>query len=369
VTDVTDVSRRDAVVTTAEAAPQGKRARDPFFDNAKFVAIMLVVAGHAIGGLRDVPAARAVYVFIYMFHMPVFILLTGYLSRGFTLAGGRVRKLTLQLIVPYVLFEVLFSLYFWATTNKPLEFSLLQPTFVMWFLMAVFLWRLSTPVWKQLRWPFAIALGISLLSYMTEMPKELSLHRMFGLLPFYVLGTLLRPEHFQMLRTPRAKVIGSAVLLAGLLFISTVGRRLPHQWVYWDSGHEALGVGNVMGTLIRTGMFGLSITLTFAFLAVVPARHLWFTVLGATTLYAYLLHDFVVRTFMIYFGWYELERLHTLPGVALVAVAGCVLATVLCTPPVVRATRFLVEPRLPWLFSPAQPTLPAPRNAHQSGNP
>ncbi|MFG2002435.1 acyltransferase family protein [Spirillospora sp. NPDC048911] len=355
------------------AAPPGGRARDPFFDNAKFVAITLVVAGHAIGGLRDVPAARAVYVFIYMFHMPVFILLTGYLSRGFTLAGSRVRKLTLQLVVPYVFFEILFSLYFWLTTSKPLEFSLLRPTYVMWFLMAVFLWRLTTPVWKQLRWPFAIALGISLLSYMTEMPKELSLHRMFGLLPFYVLGTLLRPEHFQALRTPRAKVLGTATLLLGLLFISTVGRKLPHQWVFWDSGHEALDVSNVMGTLVRTGMFGLSMALTFAFLAVVPARRLWFTALGATTLYAYLLHDFAVRTLMIYFGWYELEWLHTPPGVALVAIAGSVLATVLCTPPVVRATRFLVEPRLNWLFAPAQPSSPAPRSAprtaHQGSKP
>ncbi|HEY6737520.1 MAG TPA: hypothetical protein VI076_01610, partial [Actinopolymorphaceae bacterium] len=47
------------------------RSRDPFFDNAKFLAIVLVVVGHAIEPLRDIAAVHAVYLFLYMFHMPV----------------------------------------------------------------------------------------------------------------------------------------------------------------------------------------------------------------------------------------------------------------------------------------------------------
>ena len=38
------------------AARREQAAADPFFDNAKFLAILLVVAGHSIVDLRDVRA-------------------------------------------------------------------------------------------------------------------------------------------------------------------------------------------------------------------------------------------------------------------------------------------------------------------------
>ncbi|MER5424456.1 hypothetical protein [Streptosporangium roseum] len=47
--------------------------RDPYFDNAKFLAITLVVSGHLVEDLRDVPVAHAAYFYVYLFHMPLFI--------------------------------------------------------------------------------------------------------------------------------------------------------------------------------------------------------------------------------------------------------------------------------------------------------
>jgi len=82
------------------------KVRDPFFDNAKFLAIVLVVAGHAIESLRDVPIARSVYLFVYMFHMPAFIIIAGYFSKGFPASSDKVRKLITQLLVPFVVFQV-----------------------------------------------------------------------------------------------------------------------------------------------------------------------------------------------------------------------------------------------------------------------
>ena len=45
---------------------------------------------------RRPPRARA-YVFVYTFHMPVFIVITGYFSRNFTFSGGKARKLITNL--------------------------------------------------------------------------------------------------------------------------------------------------------------------------------------------------------------------------------------------------------------------------------
>ncbi|GAA2623842.1 acyltransferase family protein [Actinomadura fulvescens] len=333
--------------------------RDPYFDNAKFLAILLVVAGHAVEDLRDVPAVRAAYLLVYLFHMPVFIMLTGYLSRRFTFSGGKARKLIGNLAAPYVIFEILYSVYFWSVSGgKPLEITLLRSSYVMWFLMALFFWRLSTPVWQQIRWPLGVAMGISLLSYMTALPKELTLHRLLGLLPFYVLGLMLRPEHFEPLKTARARLVGAAAMCGALIVLATAGRELNNSWIYWEKGHEALGLSNVEGTVMRTGLLLAGTALAFAFLAMVPARRTWFTPLGATTLYAYLLHGFGIQV-LRKTGVYDISALHSVASAAVVAVVAAMIATVLCGRPVVRATRWLIEPRIDWIFTgltyPAKP--------------
>lgn len=343
---------RPARQTIGVTGPPPKPARDPYFDNAKYLAIVLVVAGHAVEELRDVPLVRAAYVWVYLFHMPVFIVLTGYLSRRFTFSGGKARKLITHLAVPYVIFETLYSVYFWATSGgSGLEISLLRSTYVMWFLMALFLWRLSTPVWQQIRWPLAVAVAISLLSYMTALPRDLTLPRLLGLLPFYVLGLMLRPEHFEVLKRPAARILG-ALTLAGALGTSyLLGKRVKMDWIYWSHNHEALGLSNVTGTFLRAAMLLAATILVFAFLAVVPAWKTWFTGLGATTLYAYLLHGFIAQT-VEKLGFYDIRGLHNVMGSATVAVTAGIIATVLCTPPVVRVTRWLIEPRMTWAFTP-----------------
>ncbi len=56
--------------------------RNAYFDNAKFVLIFLVVFGHMISPYRtDSSGMLSIYHFIFIFHMPVFILLAGYFSK------------------------------------------------------------------------------------------------------------------------------------------------------------------------------------------------------------------------------------------------------------------------------------------------
>jgi fucose 4-O-acetylase-like acetyltransferase len=327
------------------------RSRDPFFDNAKFLAILLVVSGHAIEGLRDVRLAHAAYLFIYSFHMPVFIVITGYFSRNFTFSGGKARKLITNLGVPYVVFEVAYSAFDWLVGGNPFRVTLLDPYFLTWFLMALFLWRLSTPVWQQIRWPLGVAVAISLLSYMGTLSTQLDMHRIFGLVPFYVLGLLLKPEHFELLKRRQARVIGALTLAGGLAMSFVIDRHMATEWLYWRSGDTKMGVDLVTGTLMRLGMLVGATVLVAAFLAVVPARHTWYTTLGTTTLYAYLLHGFGTRL-MMFAGWNDLDWLNTVPGVIGVAVAAAVIGTLLCTRPVVRIMHWALEPRMTWAFTP-----------------
>lgn len=333
-----------------ETEPPPRKERDPYFDNAKYLAILLVVIGHSIVGLRDVPVARAAYLFIYLFHMPLFIVITGYLSRNFTFNDGKARKLIVQLGIPYVVFEFAYSTYDWQVGKNDLEISLLDPYYLTWFLLALFLWRLSTPVWQQIRWPLGVAVAISLLSYMTVLSGDLDLHRVLGLLPFYVLGLMLRPEHFDLIRRPAARILGLVVLPTAFAAAFVASLHMNTSWLYWKSSHTKMGVDNLTGTAMRMAMMVTAVVMIAAFLSLVPRRRTWFTRLGATTLYAYLLHGFLTRL-MMFTGFTEHSFWHTNAGVLAMAGVAVIVGTLLCTGPVVRSMRWILEPKVGWAFT------------------
>ncbi|TDC79601.1 acyltransferase family protein [Actinomadura sp. 7K507] len=335
---------------TAQAPPPRKQ-RDPFFDNAKYFAILLVVVGHSLAYLQDVPLAQGLYLFIYMFHMPLFVLITGYFSRNWTFSAGKARRLITTVGVPYVVFETAYSLYHWLGGGNKLEISLLSPYYLTWFLCALFLWRLSTPVWQQIRWPLSVAVGIALLAYMSDLGDTFDIHRVLGLLPFYVLGLTLRPEHFELLKKPVLRPIGAVVLVAGVGAAFFVMDRMSRGWIYWKHPHEAFDVGNFYGSLMRLAMFACAAVLVAAFLTQIPRKRYWFTGLGAATLYAYLLHGFLTRTMNFTDGW-SADWMHTVPGIAVVITVAIVVGTLLCTKWVVRTMSWALEPKMTWVFTP-----------------
>lgn len=78
--------------TASERVP-GKQ-RDPFFDNAKYLAIVLVAIGHSWEPLRSSSrSVTALYTLVYAVHMPAFIVISGYFSRSFRATPPQIRRL------------------------------------------------------------------------------------------------------------------------------------------------------------------------------------------------------------------------------------------------------------------------------------
>ena len=59
------------------------KRRTPFWDNARFACIVLVVLGHAVQRLTyDSDIALSLYLVVYAFHMPAFAVISGYFSKS-----------------------------------------------------------------------------------------------------------------------------------------------------------------------------------------------------------------------------------------------------------------------------------------------
>ncbi|OUD00804.1 hypothetical protein CA983_23680 [Streptomyces swartbergensis] len=354
----------------AAAAPKQAGQRDAFFDNAKYLAIVLVAIGHAWEPLRDGSrAVSALYMVVYAFHMPAFIVISGYFSRSFDASPGRVRRLVTGLAVPYVVFETAYTLFTrWTDQEPDRPVSLLDPLYLTWFLAALFIWRLTTPVWRRVRWPLPAALVIAMLATLSpSVGNDLDLQRTLQFLPYFVLGLLLKPEHFRLVRRHSARVLAVPVFAAAVAVAYWAVPRMTGAWFYHRDSAEELAAPAWYGPVMTLVTFGCSLVLVACFLAWVPGRRAWFTVLGAGTLYGYLLHGFVAQGSK-FWGWYEPAWIHQPVGVAVVTVVAAVLVTALCTPPVRRLFRWVMEPDMAWAFRRDADQQARERNAVREGS-
>ncbi|NGO68672.1 acyltransferase family protein [Streptomyces sp. SB3404] len=314
--------------------------------------MVLVGIGHAWDPLRhDSRTAEALYFLMYTFHMPAFIVISGYLSRSFEGKPNQVKRLITGVAVPYVAIQFVYTFFMrWANDDPDREFHFQNPGFALWFLVALFLWRLTTPIWKSLRWPMPVALGIAVAASVTpSIGSDLNLMRVAQFLPFFVLGLQLRPHHFQLVKRKRMRHIAVPVTLAGFVFAYWAVPRMNKAWFLHDKSAEEMGVPSWVGAVMYLALFGCGLVMTACFLSWVPRRHMWFTALGAGTLYAYLLHIFPIQGSR-QFDWYDMDWVdHPLSRVAITVLAG-VMMTVLCTPWVTKVFRFMIEPRMEWFF-------------------
>ncbi|MEE1938146.1 acyltransferase family protein [Streptomyces sp. TRM 70361] len=329
----------------------GSRSRDAFLDNAKYLALVLVAVAHAWEPLRDTSrATEGLYRFVYVFHMPAFIIISGYLSRSFEGRPNQLRRLVTGVIVPYLIFETAFTLVMrWADTPDK-SFTVLNPNYALWFLIALFIWRLTTPLWKLLRHPLAVSLVIAALASATpNIGGDLNLQRVLQFLPYFVLGLQLRPEHLGTVRHRTVRLLAAPVAAVALAVAYWSVPRVERNWVFRGAGAQELGAPWWSGPVMTGLLFGAAVVLTACFLAWVPSHRTWFTALGAGTMYGYLLHVYPVQLSRVW-DWYEPGWVDSPAGRIVVTLAAAATVTALCTPPVRHVFRFAVEPRAQWLF-------------------
>ncbi|WP_390898533.1 acyltransferase family protein [Streptomyces fulvoviolaceus] len=360
--ETTQTARLSNAIPAPRTAPGRPKQRDSFFDNAKYLAIVLVAMGHAWEPLRsESRAVTAIYMIVYAFHMPAFIVVSGYFSRSFDASPEKIKRLITGIVIPYVVFETAYTLFTRWTDGEPdRAISLLDPLYLTWFLAALFIWRLTTPIWKSVRWPLPIALAVAALASMTpSIGKDLDLQRALQFLPYFVLGLCLRPEHFRLVRQWRVRILAVPVFALALVFSYWAVPRMDYAWFFHRTSAETFGVPAWYGPLMTLALFGCSLVLVACFLSWVPGRRMWFTALGAGTLYGYLLHGFVVQA-ANHWHWSQHDWPHTPLGAIGVSVVAATVVTVLCTAPVRRVFRGVMEPRMAWAFRPVSSGSSAP---------
>ena len=298
-------------------------SRDPWLDNAKMTLVTLAVIGHGWGLLPQGATTHQVYDFLYVWHMPALVLVSGCLSRHFTWTGRRLWVVVRTLVVPYVVFEAAlawFEIQFRGTSPTDL---FLTPIWPLWYLVALVAWRLVTPIVLSLPAVVAVvgAVAVSLLGGTIDWPY-LNLSRLLGLFPFFVLGLVTTPGLIERVRTPSVRRWGLVLLALTFVVVRDLDSWAGTSWLYYRS-YTFVGAQALDGIEARAVILLLGLGCSIAVLALVPRRDGWFTRMGAATMVIFLFHGFVQRA-VDYAGFTEWAAGHPVAapvGIVLGAVA------------------------------------------------
>ncbi|UWG95799.1 acyltransferase family protein [Dehalobacter sp. DCM] len=325
------------------------RQRDVYFDNAKLLLIILVVLGHAIEPLTGDPFLKAVYAFIYSFHMPLFIFISGYFSKN-TSHEAYATKIISKLVIPYLIFETLYRLLdFFVTQKESIQLSYLTPYWIMWFLLSLILWKVALPYIIKVRYalPITLILGI-LAGYSGEFGYYASLSRTAVFFPFFLGGYYFEKEWLSKFFHLKYRLIGAGILISVLLTYIFLWDNIPLQWFYGSTRYAAMGHPEWYAGIYRAGLYVLSTFLGLAVLLLVPHKQVpYISEMGKNTMYPYLIHG-LIRIAIYNVGLYSI--INTAPEKILLVIGSVALTLLLSLNRIRVCLKWLIEPELNFLF-------------------
>ncbi len=332
------------------------KERVAYLDNARYWVMLLVVIGHVLTQFTAMDSARGVYVWIYSFHMPFFVLISGYTARNYVGDARQVRRIVSTLVVPYLIVETSIQLITRHYTGDPNPLMLLSPQWLAWFLAALFIWRLTTPIWRALRYPITTSIIISLAVGLIEVPNVLALPKVLGFLPFYVVGMHMNRQVFERLAARSVRIVSAVLLTAALVICYLYSRHWTLDWLLWKQRYDEdpLSATALEGMTQRVELLVIGFVLTFAALSLVPRAKSWTTALGGRTFYSYLLHGYFILLLNLQFDLFDKIEKYGVNAVIACIFGAFLLANLLMTKPVATAFRPIFEPKLTGLFREAE---------------
>lgn len=290
-------------VKDAVAQSHGRIA---YYDNVKFVLIVLVVVGHVIDMCAiSHPGAKSLFVFIYSFHMPLFLFISGlFLSRE-RLTGQKTLERVVQMVaLGFLLKVLLFATYFVIAViqggdTSAVKFTLLGDGGIPWYLFALAAFYTLSWILRRVNvWVVlvgALVLGM-LVGYDSSISDYLYLSRIMVFLPFFWLGHMLNPARVERaLAYPWLRVVGVVVIVAfAVLCLVRVGDAYHFRPLFTgrNSFENAIKAGLVGCSWMHRGVaYVISATMCASVLAVVPRRRIALvSEFGTRTLAVYMLH-------------------------------------------------------------------------------
>lgn len=329
-----------------------KSERVAKWDNLKVIMIFCVVLGHTLYEFigKGTGTAKGIYLFIYTFHMPVFIFLTGMFAKN-TIAKKRYDRVVEFLLI-YLVMKFLDHLGR-CLTAKTRKADFFSPAYLKeireglfsankgfhlfwedgpaWFALAVAVFLFLTIQVREMDARIVMTAAV-LLGCLAGLDNHLGDHlasmRICTFYPVFLLGYYTDPRrpdegsgeaagHREgSRRTPGSRIgAGAARILSalGLGLVLTVCLMWSEDlyprvnFLKGKTDYAALGLG-VNGVILRLVCYGFWILMIFGVIALCPRREYFWTWLGKRTMSVFIWHKFILTLILkLFYGEYYIK--------------------------------------------------------------
>lgn len=281
------------------------KKRIAIWDNLKFLLIILVVFGHYAQHVKHNSAVlQGLCVSTYLFHMPLFIFVTGMFSKR-TVNEKNVKKVLPYLTCFLATTWILYITKLFLKWNP--SFELFSPIALPWYLMSMFFMFLITMLIKDCKPQYVMTLsliiGVLVGFCKTDNPDLFTWMRTFIFYPFFYLGYTLDADWVEKV-TNKLYLKISAVIF--FIVINVLAFSFPKEAGKLSNlftarhTYDELGEFADVGWLYRILVYALSFAAIFLLISLIPRKRIkGFTVYGERTLGIYMFH-YVIIYILVY---------------------------------------------------------------------
>jgi len=273
------------------------RIRDTYLDILKGILIILVLVGHfGADAAGESHILNTITVFIDIFHMPVFVFISGYCSKNI----AKSRESGFRLLIIFALLQIL-----WAVLSGILfrSWSVLANMWIpgpaLWYILALSVWKYYLRDLIKIRYIVPVSFVLAVLSSLTvSLMPVMALPRIVGFLPFFLLGYFV--DHTTLEKIKRINIAVSLIILSaifGLSYFITVKLELHIKILSHNYSYLEFGVGDnpVIGLAANAASYILALVAGIAFISVckVFEKNRWLIRIGQRTLPIYILSNYI----------------------------------------------------------------------------
>lgn len=272
------------------------RYRNYAFDSLKAIMITLMVFGHLIEEYGYDGIIGIIWVYIYSFHMPVFVFISGYFSKN---TDKGIKNAVSSLLIPYLIVDVVFSLF--TNDFKISTIDIFRPNYAYWYIFSLFIWRIMIKALSRLKFLFEISIVLALIcGYYYSVNYYFSSSRIICFFPFFVIGYYFTENNLKSIKENPKGIFCFLAILASLITIALkYANMIPPRMYLLSTSYSEQGLGFGTGLVYRSIIIVIAFIFILSFINLVPNKENLLSKLGSRTITVYLFSSFFTKAFAV----------------------------------------------------------------------
>ena len=268
------------------------KKRVALWDNIKFAMIILMVIGHFVDVFAEQSHTfRSIYLFIYSFHMPMMIFVSGLFYS---------KKNTSQKVIFYIscgyLLKIILSLYKLIFLHEAF-FSLLADSGIPWFMFVLALYNIFMYFTENISKKYLLIASVVLAcfcGYDTSIGDYLYISRFVNFLPFYLAGTIVDSNKILELKKKYLSILFPTAAIIMIFFVYLCFKQLDYVYIcrhLFTGRNPFADIIIPFGVLMRLLCYIITTLMCFSIIILCPNKKIaGITYMGRKTLNVYFWH-------------------------------------------------------------------------------